>query len=175
MSEVMDAIKARRCVRKFTSEPVAEDAVERIMEAGLWAPSGMNKQTAVVVAITDPEVCDRLRKANAAVAGMSEDADPFYGAPVVLVALARTDFPTYVYDGSLMMGNMLLAAHDEGLGACWIHRAKEEFQMPEWQEWLHSLGLEGEYEGIGHVALGHYEGDYPTGAPRNDGRAVWVR
>lgn len=95
--------------------------------------------------------------------------------PAVLIVLADKAVPTHVYDGSLVMGSLMQAAHDLGLGSCWIHRAKEEFEMPEWREWLSSLGIKGDYEGIGHCILGYPEGEDPKPAPRRDGRVILVK
>ena len=100
--------------------------------------------------------------------GKSEDADPFYGAPVYLIVLAERSNPNHVYDGTLMMGNMMLAAHAVGLGSCWINRAREEFEQPEWKAWLKSLGIEGDYEGIGHLALGYPDGEPHAPKPRKE-------
>ena len=102
---------------------------------------------------------------------MGKDIDPFYGAPVVLIVLADKNAPTHIYDGSLVMGNLMLAAHELGVGSCWIHRAKEEFERPEGLEILKSLGIEGEYEGIGHCVLGYVDGEYPKAAPR---KSNWI-
>jgi nitroreductase len=128
--------------------------IEQIVEAGTFAPTGMNNQTPIIVAVTNKEVRDRLSAANAKIGGWKEGFDPFYGAPVVLIVLADKNSPHRVYDGSLVMENLMLAAHALNVGSCWIHRAKQEFEMPEWQEWLKSLGVNGEYEGIGHCILG---------------------
>ena len=112
-----------------------------------------------------------MRKLNASVMGLDESIDPFYGAPVVLVVLADPTVNTYLYDGSLVMGNMMNAAHSLGLGSCWIHRAKEEFQTEYGKALLSSLGIEGEWEGIGHCVLGYADGDLPTARPRKEG---WI-
>ena len=89
---------------------------------------------------------DRLSAMNARIMSAPEGTDPFYGAPVVLVVLADRSVPTHVYDGSLVMGNLMLAAHELGLGSCWIHRAREEFDTPEGRQILADLGVEGDYE-----------------------------
>ena len=112
---------------------------------------------------------DRLSAMNAAVMGR-EGIDPFYGAPAVIIVLADRTAPTYVYDGALAMGNMMLAAHSLGLASCWVHRAKEEFESAEGREILESLGIHGDYEGIGHLILGYVDGEYPAPAPRAEGR-----
>ncbi|MBR3688685.1 MAG: nitroreductase family protein, partial [Lentisphaeria bacterium] len=100
--------------------------------------------------------------------------DPFYGAPELVVVLANKAIPTYIYDGSLVMGNMMNAAADLGVASCWVHRAKEEFESEEGKALLKSLGIEGDWEGIGHCALGYAAGPLPAGAPRKPGRIVWA-
>lgn len=172
MKDCMEVILSRRSVKKYLSDMPRREDIQKVIDAGLAAASGRNLQASVIVAVTNKEIRDRLAKANADVMGAS--ADPFYGAPVVLVVLANKKAHTYVYDGSLTLGNMMLAAHELGLGSCWIHRAKEVMALPEWQEWIASLALEGEYEGIGNLTLGYLDGEYPADKPRLDGRVVFV-
>ncbi len=162
----------RRSVRSYKQEMIPREVIERVAEAGTYAPTGRNLQAPVIVAITNKEVRDRLSKLNAEI--MGADSDPFYGAPVVLVVLADRSVPTYLYDGSLVMANLMLAAHSEGLGSCWIHRAREEFDLPEGKKILRSLGIEGDYEGIGHCILGYPDGEIPDARPRKDGYVFWV-
>lgn len=168
MNDVLDQIKSRRSVRKYKAEMPSKDVIEKIVEAGTYTATGMNRQSPIIIAVTNKEIRDRLSAANCKIGGWNEGFDPFYGAPAILIVLANKEMPTYIYDGSMVMGNLMLAAHAEGLGSCWIHRAKEEFETPEWKEWLHSLGIEGEYEGIGHVALGYVEGEYPKTQARKE-------
>jgi nitroreductase len=162
----------RRSVKKYLPDMPRREDIDKVIEAGLAAASGRNLQASVIVAVTNKEIRDRLAKANAAVMGAK--ADPFYGAPCVLVVLGEKIANTYVYDGSLTLGNMMLAAEELGLGSCWIHRAKEVMALPEWQEWLKSIGLEGEYEGIGNLTLGYLDGEYPAPKERRPGRVVFV-
>lgn len=169
-----DAIKAmcdRRSIRAYKEDEVPRELIEQVVDAGLWAASGMGKQSPIIVAITDRALRDRLSAANANVMGV--ETDPFYGAPVVLVVLAPRDVPTYVYDGSLVMGNLMLAASSVGLGSCWIHRAKETFDMPEFKQVLSDLGVDGDYEGIGNCILG-WPAQEPEPKPCRDGRVVWA-
>ena len=168
MNEVIKNIKTRHSVRKFKSDPVEKSLIAEITDAGLYAASGMNRQSPIIIAVTNRELRDRLMKMNAAVMGR-DGTDPFYGAPVILVVLAKKDAPTHVYDGSLVLGNMMLAAHSLGLSTCWIHRAKEEFESAEGKEILKELGIEGDYEGIGHLALGYADGE-PSSHQRNKNR-----
>lgn len=174
MNEIINAMKERRSIRKFTSEMPKKKDLEQIVEAGLYAASGMGKQAGLIIAVTNKEIRDRLAEANRKIGGWKEGFDPFYGAPVVFIVLADKSAFTHIYDGSLVLGNMMLAAHSLGLGSIWIHRAKEEFESEEWKNLLADLGVEGEYEGIGHCAVGYIDGEAPAAAPRKPGRIYWV-
>lgn len=166
MNEIIQAMKERRSCRKYQDTMIPKEDLEEIIEAGLYATSGMGKQSPIIVAVTNKEVRDELSKMNAS--AMGSENDPFYGAPVVLIVLADKPVRTEVYDGSLVMGNLMLAADAKGIGSCWIHRAKEEFESEEGKEILKSLGIEGDYEGIGHCILGYADGPAPKAAPRKD-------
>ena len=171
----MDAITnlvTRRSIRKFKSDMVPKDVIEKIVEAGTYAATGMNRQSPIIIAVTNKELRDKLSAQNAKV--MGANMDPFYNAPVVLIVLADKSAPTYVYDGSLVMGNLMQAAHAYGVSSCWIHRAKEEFESAEGKEILRSLGIEGDYEGIGHCVLGYADCDQPTASPRKENYVYWI-
>lgn len=140
----------------------------------MYAANGRGRQAVITIAVTDKELRDKLSEVNNEIMGGPEGNDPFYGAPAILIVLANKEVPTAPYDGSLVMGNLMLAAHSLGLGSIWIHRAKEEFEMSEYQKLLKDLGIEGEWEGIGHCAVGYIDGENPAAAPRNDGRVFWV-
>ena len=174
MNEIIKAMKERRSIRKFKTEMPHKEDLAQIIEAGLYAANGRGQQAAMVLAITNKEMRDKLVKANAKIGGWPEGFDPFYGAPVILVVLGKKEHRTYLYDGSLVMGNMMLAAHSLGLGSIWIHRAKEEFEQDEWKKLLADLGVTGEWEGIGHCAIGYIDGQMPQPAPRKDGRVRWI-
>lgn len=161
MNETIKTLLSRRSVRKFKSDPVSDDFIDEIVKAGLAAPSALNRQTSLVVAVTDKKMRDKLSAVNASVMGKSEDFDPFYGAPVILMVIAKNE-PNAVYDGTATMVNMLNAAAALNLGSCWIHRAKEELEMPFGKELLRQLGISGDYIGIGHVALGYADGELPA-------------
>ena len=172
MKSAMEIMLERRSVKKYLPDMPRRQDIDKVIEAGLAAASGRNLQASVIIAVTNKEIRDKLSQANAAVMGAK--ADPFYGAPCVLVVLGNKKAHTYVYDGSLTLGNMMLAAHELGLGSCWIHRAKEVMAEPEWQEWIRSLGLEGEYVGIGNLTLGYLDGEYPDKKDRLPDRVVFV-
>ena len=173
MSDVLETIKSRRSIRKYKSDMVPQDKLEKIIEAGTYAATGMGKQSPIIVAVTNKELRDKLSAMNAKI--MGTNTDPFYGAPVVLIVLADKSRPTYLYDGSLVMGNLMLEAEAQGIGRCWIHRAKEEFESEEGKEILKSLGIEGDYEGIGHCVLGYADGPAPKAAPRKDSYVYYVK
>lgn len=174
MSNTMiETIIRRRSVKKYTSEAVAEADLEQILHAGQYAPSGRNCMATKFVVIQNPVIREQLSKMNAAVMGI--EADPFYGAPVVIWVLADRTVHTYVEDGSLAIGNMLLAAHALGLGACWIHRAKEMSELPEGRALLQQWGVPDTYIGVGCCILGHAAGEMPEQKPRKTDQIVFVK
>ena len=162
--ETLTVLKTRRSCRAYLPDPVEDEKLNAILEAGTYAATGMGRQSPIILVVKDPEVRAKLQKLNAAAMGM--DIDPFYGAPELLVVLASKDMPTYVCDGSLVMGNMMNAAADLGVASCWIHRAKEEFESEEGKAILKRLGIEGDYEGIGNLILGYAAKPANTPAPR---------
>lgn len=174
MNDVIKAMKERRSVRKFKAELPEKADLEQIAEAGLFAASAMGRQATKIVVVTDRKLRDRISEMNRRIGGWDEGFDPFYGAPAILIVLAEKNWGNRVYDGSLVMGNLMLAAHSLGLGSIWIHRAKEEFEGDEGKEILRSLGIEGEWEGIGHCAVGYTDGGIPEPAPRKEGRVIWA-
>ncbi len=155
MNEVIENIKTRRSIKKYKSDMVPQEMIDIIVSSGTYAPSGLNKQSPIILEITNKDIRDKLSKINAKIANLKEDVDPFYNAPVVLVVLADKNIPTYIYDGSLVMGNMMLTAHSLGLGSCWIHRAKETFEQEEGKKILEELGIGKNYEGIANCIIGY--------------------
>ena len=174
MNQVIDAMRSRRSCRKFDTRQVDPEALEQIVEAGLWAPSGRGRQSPHLVVVQDAGDVAELSRMNAAILGSS--GDPFYGAPTVVVVLVPADVPTNVEDGSLALGNMMNAAHALGVASCWIHRAKEEFESAEGKALLAKWGVKGEWRGVGHCLLGYAaEGGEARGADRKPGRVTYVR
>lgn len=153
MNNFIQLLKTRRSCRSFDGRPVPEEDLQRILEAGMYAPTGMGRQSPIMVAVTNAETVKKLSKMNAKI--MGTDSDPFYGAGTVIVVLADKSMSTYIYDGSLVMGNLMNAAHALGIQSCWIHRAKEEFESEEGKKLLSEWGIDGDYEGIGHYVLGY--------------------
>ncbi len=172
MKDTLEVMESRSSCRKYTDKPVPREVIEKIVRAGTYAATGMGKQSPVILVVENKELRDRLSKMNAAV--MNADTDPFYGAPQVIVVLADRNVATYVYDGSLVMGNMMNAAEDLGVASCWIHRAKEMFDTPEGKQILKDAGIEGDYEGIGNLVIGYDDNGKREKAPRKDNYVHWA-
>lgn len=168
MGETLEIIKKRRSVRGYKADMVPKDVLDKIIEAGTYAATGMGRQSPIIISVSNRELRDKLSAMNAKIMGKEEGFDPFYGAPNVLIVLADKTMPTYLYDGSLVMGNLMLAAADLGVDSCWIHRAKEEFESEEGKAILKELGITGDYEGIGHCVLGYAANEVPEAATRKD-------
>lgn len=175
MSNVLEKMKTRRSIRKYKPDMVPQELLNQIIEAGVYAASGRNRQDSIIIQVTDRKLRDEIMRMNCEIGGWQEGFDPFYGAPAMLIVLTRKDNPNRVYDGSLVMGNLMLAAHELGIGSCWIHRAKEEFETEWGKELLKSLGIEEEYEGIGHCALGYVDGEYPKELARKECRVFYIK
>ncbi|MDY5237046.1 MAG: nitroreductase [Bacteroides helcogenes] len=171
-NETLEVLKTRRAIRAYQDKMPERTLVEKIIEAGSYAPTGMGRQSPIIVAVTNKQVRDKLSKLNADAMGTS--SDPFYNAPVVLVVLADKQCPTYLYDGSLVMGNLMNAAHSVGLGSCWIHRAKEVFETSEGKSLLKEWGIEGNYEGIGNCVIGYSAQENPLPRKRKENYVYYV-
>ena len=174
MSEVLNVLETRRSCRAYKPELIEEEKLQAILKAGTYAATGRGKQSPIIIAVTNKELRDKLSAMNAKIMGMEDGFDPFYGAPELLIVLANKEMPTYLYDGSLVMGNLMNAAAALGVDSCWIHRAKEEFESEEGKELLKSLGITGDFEGIGHCVLGYVDGDYPEIKDRREHTTFWV-
>lgn len=172
MNSIIDNMITRRSIRKYRPDPVPEELLNEVITAGAYAASGMGRQSPIIIAVTDKAMRDELSALNAGV--MGREGDPFYGAPVVLVVLADKSVPTHVYDGSLVMGNLMNAAHAVGLGSCWIHRAREVFESERGKEILKQLGVEGDYEGIGNCIIGYADEDKQP-KPRKDDYVYYIK
>lgn len=175
MNEVIKAMLERRSIRKFKSDMPKKEDIDAIIEAGLYAANGMGKQAVITIAVTNKQLRDKISKDNCKIGGWDEGFDPFYNAPVILIVLAEKNWRNKVYDGSLVIGNMMLAAHSLGLGSIWIHRAKEEFETEEYKKLLKDIGVQGEWEGIGHCAIGYIDGEKPKPAARKENRVYFVK
>jgi len=171
MNEAMKVLYERRSIRKYKPEQISREELDAVIQAGVCAPSGKNGQSAIIVAVQDKETRDYLSRMNASFLGTS--SDPFYGAPTVLIVLAKADSPYTVQDGSLVLGNLMSAAKAIGLGSCWINRAKEVFDTDEGKQLLQQWGIEGEWTGVGHCILGYPDED-PAMKPRKENYVTYV-
>lgn len=172
-NETLRNLKERRSIRSFRKDQIKEEQLDAILEAGMYAPTGMGAQSPVMVVIQNKELIKKLSRMNGAVMG-NEESDPFYGAPTLIIVLADRTRSTYREDGSLVMGNLLNAAHAVGVDSCWIHRAREVFEGPEGKALLKEWGIEGEYEGIGNCILGYRSCEYPAPKERKENYVMRV-
>ena len=167
----MNTLLKRRSIRRYKEDQVPDELLDQVLTAGLYAPTGMNRQNIIMVAVRDKETRDQLSRMNAAV--MGSDRDPFYGAPCVIVVLGDPEIYPVVENGSLVLGNLMNAAYAVGLGSCWIHRAKQTFETEEGKALLRKWGLKENLVGIGNCILG-YADESPEAKPRLDGRIVKI-
>ena len=165
MNQVIEAMLSRRSCRSYKPEQVREDTLQEILLAGTYAASGMGRQSGKIVVVQDKDTIQQLRAMNAAVMG-NPNSDPFYGAPTVCVVLADPDVSTWQEDGSLILGNLMLAASTLGVASCWIHRAQQEFDSPEGKALLEKWGIPTRYRGVGHCILGYAAAALPAAKPR---------
>ena len=161
-NEILRALRERRSCRSYKPEQIKDDELQAVLEAGTWAPTGMGRQDPWIVAVQNPELLKKISKMNAAFLGT--DSDPFYGAPTHVLVFGSDPavWANSVPDGSLVLGNMMNAAHAIGLGSCWINREREMFATEEGKALMQELGLPDGLIGIGALALG-----YPAAPPRD--------
>lgn len=175
MVETLKVLETRRSCRAYKADMIEEDKLNAIIKAGTYAATGRGKQSPIIISVTNKELRDKLSAMNAKIMGNSGEFDPFYGAPQLLIVLANKDMPTYIYDGSLVMGNLMNAAAALGVDSCWIHRAKEEFETQEGKKILEELGISGNYEGIGHLVLGYASEKVREAKPRKENYVYYVK
>ena len=166
MNETIKTLLERRSIRKFKPEQITEDELNLILEAGMYAPSGANQQSAFFVVVQDKETLRKLSAMNAAVWG--KDVDPYYGAPTVILVFADRSKVTPVEDASLALGNMFNAAASLGIGSCWVHRERQMFETADGKDLLMKWGVTGDYIGVGSCILGYPDCEHPKAAPRKD-------
>ena len=161
-NEIIKALKTRRSVRSYKPEQITDDELKTVLEAGTWAPTAKGLQDPWIVAVQNPALLKRISRMNAAVWRKGEDIDPFYGAPTFVLVFGTADWVNAVPDGSLVLGNMMNAAHAIGLGSCWINREREMFATEEGKALMKELGLPDGLIGIGALSLG-----YPAAPPKD--------
>lgn len=174
MQEVLNAMKERRSIRKYKADKISKEILDKVIEAGLYAASAKGSQSPILVAITDEVWLKRLSKKNCEIGGWKEGFDPFFGAPAAILVLVPSDWANGERDGSLSMGNLMLAAHALGLGSCWINRAKETFESEEGKVMLKEMGIEGDYSGVGFCVLGYADTEEVKAAPRKENRVFYL-
>lgn len=173
MNAAYENLLTRRSVRKYKSEQISDEELNAVLTAGTYAPTAKGTQSPMIIAVQDRGDIARLSSLNANIMGVT--SDPFYGAPTVVVVLAQAGNRNGVQDASLVMGNMMNAAHALGLGSCWVNRAYETFELPEGRELLKKWGVEGDWIGVGNCILGYPDGELPAPAARREGYVKIVK
>lgn len=174
MHDILDVLKGRRSVRKYKDDAVPENLMDEIVEAGLYAPTGMNRQDTLILKITEPSTVRKLGLINGKLMGR-EGLDAFYGAPAVLCVFSGSGSPIAIHDGCTVLSNMMNEASALGLGTCWIHRGKEQFETPEGKGILKKAGIDGDaYQCIDSVVVGYPAGEIPQAGPRKEGRVFSI-
>lgn len=172
MNETIKTLMERRSIRKFKPAQIKEEELNTILDAGMYAPSGANQQSALFIVIQDKETLKRLSAMNAAVLG--KNIDPYYGAPTLILVFADKSKVTPIEDASLALGNMFNAAASLGIGSCWVHRARQMFETQEGKDLLKKWGVTGDYIGVGSCILGYADCEHPKAAPRKDNFVIRV-
>ena len=173
MNETIENLIKRRSCRKYKKEQIKKEELKQILEAGTYAPTGKGKQSPIMIVVQNKETIEKLSKINRKIMGV--ETDPFYGAPTIIVVLADKNIGTHVEDGSLVIGNLMNAASSLGIGSCWIHRAKEEFETEEGKELLNEWQIPDNYVGVGHCILGYPEGELPKAKERKQNYITFIR
>ncbi|MBR5203739.1 MAG: nitroreductase [Bacteroidaceae bacterium] len=163
----LEIIRTRRSYRSYKSDQITDGQLNAVLEAGTYAPTSRGLQSPYIVAVQNEALKARLAQMNAEVMGVT--TNPYYDAPTYVLVFVPADAPNGVQDASLVLENMMLAAHAQGLGSCWIHREREMFATPEGQELMKQWGLPEGLVGIGALALGYPDGDPSPSKPRKEG------
>ena len=169
----LEIIRTRRSCRSYQPEQITDEQLNAVLEAGTYAPTSRGLQSPYIVAIQNKDLLERLAQMNAEVMGVT--TNPYYDAPTYVLVFVPADAPNGIQDASLVLENMMLAAHAQGLGSCWIHREKEMFATEEGKELMAQWGLPEGLVGIGALSLGYPEGEPAPAKPRKEGYTRVVR
>ena len=169
----LEIIRTRRSCRSYKSQQITDEQLNVVLEAGTYAPTSRGLQSPFIVAVQNDALKERLAKMNAEVMGVT--TNPYYDAPTYVLVFVPEDAPNGVQDASLVLENMMLAAHTQGLGSCWIHREREMFATEEGKELMREWGLPEGLVGIGALSLGYPDGEPSPAKPRKEGYARVIR
>ena len=190
--ELLELMKYRRSIRKYEDRQIEKADLEKVIEAGLFAPNAGGGQRCLMVAVHNKDTVEKIGRLNVACMDRSHLAgkfvsaeqpsiidDPtiksgFYGAPTVCVLFGPKNFLYSVPDAFCCAENMVLEATELGLASCIIARAEETFANPEGQAYLREWNIPGNYEARCFVLLGYCNGTYPAEKPRKARRSMII-
>lgn len=173
MNETLQSLKKRRSIRKYKPDQIRDDELNAILEAGMYAPSAANQQSATMVVVQQPALRAKLTKMNAAVIG--KEMDPYYGATTIILVFGDKTKAAPIEDASLVLGNLGIAAHALGIGSCWIHREKQMFETEEGKALMKEWGLSEDCFGVGSIILGYPDCEEPKAPPRKEGYVILAK
>lgn len=168
-NNIIESLCTRRSIRRYKPEQITDSELQAVLNAGMYAPTGMNRQDPWIVAVQNPSVLSRLTQMNAAIMGTTDN--PYYDAPTVVLVFASSpeSWRNSIQDASLVLGNMMNAAHAIGLGSCWINREAEMFMTDEGKFMMKEFGLPDGLVGVGAISLGYPDGEPKSPKPRKEG------
>ena len=190
--ELLELMKHRRSIRKYEDRQIDTADLEKVIEAGLFAPNAGGGQRSMIVGVRNRQTVDLLGKVNLSTFDRSRLMGPkvsveqpsiiddptmksaFYGAPAVCVVFARKGFLYSIPDAFCCAENMVLEATELNLASCIIARAEATFATPEGQALQKEWGVPDDYEARCFVLLGYCRGDYPAEKPRKPGRSFII-
>ena len=171
-NEALEVLRNRRAIRKYKKEQIKREELDAVLEAGIYAPTGVGSQGVQIVAVQTPEYVERVDALNAKILG--SDSHPYYGAPTIILVFETDECRTHIFDGAAACTNMLNAAYAAGLGSCWIHRCAQMFETDEGRQLLQEWGLPEDLKGVASIALGYPDCEHPEAKKRREGYAIIV-
>ena len=170
--EMLRGLVSRRSNRAFAPEQITDEELQKVLAAGMNAPTAKNGQSPIIIAVQNP---DEVAAVNALNAKFTPNAKPYYGAPTILLVLVPRTFPLGDLDGAAVLTNLCNGAYAAGLASCWINRPQFMFETNEGREMLRRWGVEGEWRGVGSVAIGHPAAPDPEAKPRKENYCYIVK
>lgn len=190
--ELLELMKHRRSIRRYEDRQISREDLEKVIRAGLFAPSAGGGQRSLIAAVYNPALAEKIGRLNVAcmdrsrLMGSHVSAeqpsiidDPtiqsgFYGAPTVCVIFAQKNFLYSVPDAYCCAENMVLEATELGLASCIVARGEETFAGSEGKAFLQQWNIPENYEAMCFVLLGYCRGEYPAEKPRRSGRSLII-
>lgn len=166
MNETLKIIAERKSCRSYLDKPLKEEELQLILEAGIQAPSAMNRQLCEAFAVVNTQYIDKLADAIKNVYNERGEKKPdnyhcAYHAPVLIIVSGPEYDSRRKEDGSCMLENMFLAATSLNIGSCWINQLRDTQDTDEVRQVLSEIGLPANHQVVGCCALGYIKNETP--------------